>query len=844
MLEIIREENINMKHIMLDEQWEFRRGLGDSLGALEANPCTMVNLPHDGMISLPVKPDAPAASDSGYFPGDVCNYTKYVFIPDEWSNECIGLKFDGVMMHATVEINGCRLAMHHYGYSPFYVDITDYVSFGEENRITININTGVQPSSRWYTGSGLYRGVILCHGPKVHIAADGINVYTKEVSDNMAFLEAEIDICNDSKDNRLVDVSVCLVKEEKEVADEQNKDRGDDCKIAAKVHRLIHVGKEKGETARLSIILDDPLFWSAEEPNLYKVKVTAVDTGIFRTHFVENETKTVDECSSLFGIRTITADAVRGLRINGKTVKLKGGCVHHDNGLLGAVSLYESEARKVMRLKQSGFNAIRTAHNPPSAALVEACDRLGMYIFDEAFDAWGIAKRTGDFSQYFDSFHENELEAFVRRDRIHPSVIMWSIGNEIPERGGLNNGYALATKLVNIIKKLDATRPVSNGICSLWAGLDDYEAKGQNQSQNAKDKDPDIWEKHTEPFTNGLDVVGYNYMEELYERDHELFPERVILGSENFPKEIGYRWPVVEALPYVIGDFTWTAWDYIGEAGIGKAAYVDACDPLIERGPWALMPGEASPFPWRLANDADYDITGRLLPQGAYRRVVWGSKDTWLFSMHPDNYKKTEIISMWGFPAVLKNWNYEGYEGKHVELVVFSAADEVEIILNGQSQGKKPVEKTGSMPRSVKFDLIYEPGVVEAISYVNGQRQSGDKLVTSGKPAKLIVTPERHAIKADGHDLVYVNIDIADEMNRIVTDASVKLNVSLSGEGFIAGFGTGNPVTDEDYTENETISFRGHASAIIRSGYKAGKAVLTVTAPDMEKVQLQIEIIG
>lgn len=809
-----------MKKICIDEGWTFRRGLLDSLGAMEKDPGVLVNLPHDGLISTAVSATADARSDSGYFLGDVCNYTKYVLISDEWKDKSIGLKFDGAMMHASVEINGCKVAEHHYGYSPFYVDITDFVTFGEENRITVNLNTGVQPSSRWYTGSGLFRGLNLMVGPKVHVADDGIYLYTKEVSDNLAICEALIDVCNDSAENRLASVTVSLYK-----------DKSDTC--VTTTNKVIYVNKGKSETARLAFTVENPVLWDCDNPNLYDVKVEVTDVGAYRTHLIENETETTDVANALFGIRTIAVDAVRGLRINGKSTKLKGGCLHHDNGLLGAVSLYESEARKVRKLKETGFNAIRTTHNPPSAALVEACDREGMYIFDEAFDAWGIAKRTGDYSQYFSSWWEKDLTAFVRRDRVHPSVIMWSIGNEIPERGGLNNGYTIATKLAETIKKLDTSRPVSNGVCSLWAGLDDYLAKTQDQSQNANiGTVENLWEKVTDPFTNGLDVVGYNYMEDQYEKDHEMFPDRVIVGSENFPQQIGFRWPLVESLPYVIGDFTWTAWDYLGEAGIGKAVYVTEDDELIEKGSWSLMPPEGSPFPWRTSNDADYDITGRRLAQGAYRSVVWGSEKTHLYSFHPDCYGKVEMMTMWGFPAAVKTWDYRGYEGSPVELIVFSNGDEVALLIDGIEVDRRPVSKERPLPNSVKFETKYKPAKVEAVTYKNGVEISRDSLVSTGTPCRIEVTTEKDALKANGHDVMYVNIDVKDENGLTVTDASINLEISVEGAGFLAGFGTGNPITEEKYTDNTTTTFRGQATAIIRSGYTTGETKITVKAKD------------
>ena len=808
-----------MERIILDEKWTFRRGFCDNLGMLKSNPGVEVNLPHDGMIGTSVLADAPAQMDMGYFTGGLSNYTKYVFIPAEWENECVGLRFDGAMMNVTVDVNGFKAGRQHYGYAPFYVDLTDLVTFGKENRITINVNTSMQPNSRWYTGSGLYRGVELVHGFKVHIANDGIFVYTKEIADGYAFLEAQVDVQNETAEKRLAEVELVLVQDEKQVA--------------ASVKKVIWVDARSTGTARIAFSVKNPLIWDVDDPNLYTVKAAVKNLGVYRTHFVPDaaEACTVDEANTLFGIKTVTADAVRGLRINGKSVKLKGGCLHHDNGLMGAVSLYESEVRKVRKLKEIGFNAIRTTHNPPSSALIEACDRLGMYVFDEAFDAWGMAKRSGDYSQFFDAYWEKDLTAFVRRDRTHPCVVIWSIGNEIPERGGLNDGYALAKKLAEKVRSLDGTRPVSNGLCSFWSGLDDELAEGQSLLQNAiDDSSKDFWEKGTEPFTDGLDIVGYNYMEDFYERDHELFPDRVILGSENFPKEIGFRWSLVEKHPYIIGDFTWTAWDYLGEAGIGKSVFLDPDDPFLKRGPWALMPQESSPYPWRTANDADFDITGVKRPQGDYRSVVWGSGATHLYSVRPENYGKVEMIGPWGFTDVQKNWSYAGYEGKPIELVVFSNAEEVEILVNGKSIGRKKVSFERPLPYSVRFETEYRSGKVEAISYSSGVEISRDVLETSGEAIGLRLVPEKQSMRADGHDVLYVGIEVVDGHGRVVPDAAVTLKARVEGCAILAGFGTGNPITDEGYTDTETTTYRGRALAVLRSGYEKGEAAVIIEA--------------
>ena len=819
-----------MRRICADEKWTFRRGFLDSLSILKEEPGTVVNLPHDGMIGTPVSPDAPARADMGYFTGGLSSYTREFRIPAEWEDGCTGLQFDGAMMNASVEINGCRVCLQHYGYAPFYADLTGLIAYGENNRITVNVNTSMQPNSRWYTGSGLYRSVYLLHGPKLHIAPDGIFMYTKEVTDGYAFLEAQVDIRNASAENRLAETEVFLIRE----------DTGE---TAASAKRVIHVEAGGAETARISLIVREPLLWDAAHPNLYRVRARVRNLGRFRTHLEKEETDTADEAEVLTGIRTVAADPVRGLRINGQPVKLKGGCLHHDNGLLGAVSLYETEARKIRKLKETGFNAVRTTHNPPSAALIEACDRLGMYVFDEAFDAWGIAKRGGDSSQYFDADWEKDLSAFVRRDRSHPCVIIWSTGNEIPERGGLNRGYTLASRLADCVRRLDGTRPVSNGICSFWCGLDDFMAEGMNTVQNAGNETGDLWERGTEPFTNGLDIVGYNYMEDLYEQDHAMFPERVILGSENFPKEIGFRWPLVEKLPYVLGDFTWTAWDYLGEAGIGKSVRLAPGDPLIEKGPWALMPHIASPYPWRTANDADYDITGRLRPQGAYRSVVWGNPQTFVYSCPPETYGKTELVSPWGFTDVRSCWNYPGQEGKPVELLVFSGAQEVELLINGRSAGRKPVGRERPLPCSVRFDTVYTPGKAEAVSYTDGHEVSRAVLATTGDPAGLRIVPEKAAIKADGHDLLYVDIEIVDKDGNLVPDAEIPLALRLDGAASMAGFGTGNPVTDEDYTDNRTASFRGKAQAVLRAGYEPGPFTLAVSGEGLPEETLEGTVI-
>ncbi|MDO4621995.1 MAG: glycoside hydrolase family 2 TIM barrel-domain containing protein [Eubacteriales bacterium] len=839
-----------MKRVSINRGWEFDHGMRSGFSAImESETMRTVDLPHDYMIESEVREDAPAGPASGFYTEGVAYYSRKVEIPAEWKGQEIYLVFDGAMMNATLEINGSKAALHHYGYTPMITDITPYIYYGKENRVTVTLNPGTQPNSRWYSGAGILRSAELLHGDPLHIVEDGIFGYTEKIvyaengDPEYALVKSEISVENLTHENRLAQVDVWLTEDDSDA-------------VILKRSRKIQVNPGSTETAEIRLTVDAPMLWSAEQPHLYRLHAKVTGTEQFVTHVTEAE-KTEDEAEVLFGIRTIEADTRKGLQINGKTVKLKGGCIHHDNGILGAVSLYDSEVRRIRLLQKVGFNAVRTSHNPPSKALLEACDRLGMYVFNEAFDCWGIMKQPGDYSLFFNEDWRGDLTGFVKRDRNHPSVVIWSTGNEIVERGGLNNGYTLAKQLADVVHALDSSRPVSNGICSFWNGLDDEKTEEDikkmremlsgeiNSVQNVDFGAEDLsWEIGTEPFTNGLDIVGYNYMEDKYPKDHELFPERIILGSENYPKEIGKRWPMVESTPYVIGDFTWTAFDYIGEAGIGKSLFVEKDDPRIHMGPMALM-SHGSAFPWRLANDADIDINGNILPQGDYRSVVWGSKATHLYSYDPDTFDLVELLSSWGFTAGVKNWNWKNKENHPVKLLVFSSAEEVEVLVNGVSLGRKKqgeARTTEDLPLSFVFETVYTPGEVVAISYNENEEVSRDRICTVGEPAELRLVPETMEMKADGSSLAYVGVEIVDADGNVVPDAEIALQAEVSGAAGLAGFGSANPITAENYTSGSFHSYRGRALAVLRSKYESGETVLTVKAEGVTGLQASISL--
>ena len=822
--------------IPVNRDWLFDLGILQVNDRIRGNlGSRTVHLPHDYMIESDVFPEAPARAASGYYCAGVAHYSKELVIPAEWAGEQVFLRLDGAMMNATVEVNGSKAALQHYGYAPFEADITNLVYPGETNRIVITVNPSMQPNSRWYSGAGLFRGVSLTHTPKLRVAFGGLSAYTRKIeyardgSAETAFVRASAEIRNEHAENRVAEVAFSLVRE----------DSGETVLTRRTVVQVPPLSKG---TAYTTLTVDRPLLWCAETPNLYRLLVRVTEKAVYTTRMIPCTQPSADTEEVLFGIRTIEADAKHGLRINGRTVKLRGGCLHHDNGVIGAVSLYDAEARKVKKLKGVGFNAIRTTHNPPSAALIEACDRLGMYVFDEAFDVWGMGKEPGDYNQFFETDWEKDLTAFVRRDRCHPSVILWSTGNEITERGGLNDGYGWAVRLAETIRRLDPSRPVSNGICSYWNGLDDQTQREQQRRWEAgMEAGQDLlWEEYTEAFNNGLDVSGYNYMESRYEQDHEMYPERVILGSENFPKEIGVHWPMIEKTPWVIGEFTWTAWDYIGEAGIGKASFYEPGDPRIGN-PW----GEPSPYPWRTANDADFDITGQIRPQGVYRRIVWGSGETAVFSYDPAHFGKAETLSNWGFPGVWPRWNWPGREGKPVQVAVFSAAEETELFVNGESRGRLKAGEASvqGMPLTFLFQTEYRPGTVEAVGYTGGREVSRSMIRTAGRPRAIRLTAETESLRADGASLCYVRAELTDESGLAVPDADVLLTARVSGPAELLGFGSGAPKTEENYTKGSFTAWQGSALAVLRAGCRAGEARLTVSAEGLGTAEIALPVL-
>lgn len=811
-----------MKRTDLDRGWKFRY-TGAIMGVANRSDSAEqeVDLPHDFTIHTDPTPDAPGVRTTGYYKNGTGRYEKTFTLPENAKGKRVYAEFDGAFMNANVLLNGNLVRTHHYGYSPFLADLTKYARFGQENRLEVTISNSAEPNTRWYSGSGLYRHVSLLCAPKKHIAPWGLYAYTERVdADGTAFVRVEIEAVNETSEDADLHVGVRLACE---------------CcgETAAEGRSAVHIPAGETTKARIQLSVPNARIWDIDHPDLYKVCA-----------YLEEDAAAIDEAETLFGIRTISVDPVNGFRLNGRTVKLKGGCVHHENGILGAASFYDAEYRRLKKHKDAGYNAIRCAHNPPSRDMLDCCDRLGLLVLDEAFDCWTLGKNTYDFGLYFKNEWRQELEAMVRRDRNHPSVILWSTGNEIFERSGLHDGYRYARDLAECVRALDSTRFVTNGINGFMNGVSPEEIEKLHvAAEEAKLINPDLkanqspyfdelTEKYLGAFIAPLDVIGYNYSEYRYEPDHKLFPNQVFCGTESFPNKIDEYWEKVESLPYVIGDFTWTSWDYIGEAHIGDVRYDNDMDENISF--WSIP----CLYPWRLANCGDFDICGNPMPQLAFRRIVWGSGETYVVSRHPEHFGVKEIISKWGWPEVEHAWYWPGQENKPVGVDVYSRGDEVELFLNGVSLGKAPAGKANHY--TAKFTLSYVPGKLEAVSYKDGKEISRDEIETCGEAADIAITLEKPVLAADGQSLCYAMIEVTDAQGRRVPNAALKAEASVSGAASLQGFGSGNPCTEENYTSGVFTTYKGRVTAIVRAGFEPGEAVLKIKIDGLGEKEAKI----
>ena len=776
-----------------------------------------ITLPHDAMIEKPANPDSLNGGNTGFRDGDVYTYVKMLHAPEEYKEKTIMLKFEGVYMNAFVYVNGQLAAKSPFGYTTFYAPLNDFLKYGEDNEIRVQVRAGAMTNSRWYSGAGIYRDVYLLESGLTHIVPEGVQVKTENADDAYATLKVATELENKTAVTQdLVIETVIKDNEENVVAKE--------CTFAT-----IFAGENR--TLQQRILVDNPKLWSAENPKLYT----------FETKVYENtEAKELlDEAVDTFGIRTLAVDAKRGFRVNDKSVNLRGGCIHHDSGLLGAATYEDAQYRQILKMKEAGFNAIRMSHHPMAPAMLRACDEIGMYVMDETFDMWNRLKSNYDYGLYFQEWWEKDVTAMVRKDYNHPSVVLYSVGNEIPEIG-TDKGAQTCQEISDKIRSLDNTRYTLASINGVFAAGDAVDQIVADVAANLSAEDKidgnvndfmslmdahmdeivvhDAISKRLEKACAGIDVAGYNYMTARYEKDGETYPNRVIVGSETYPPEIARNWDLVERLPHVIGDFTWTGWDYIGEAGVGIPAYK-----------WGEG-GFGAGFPAQLAYPGDFDITGFRRPASYYREAVFGlSKKPYITVQNPTHYGEFLIKTPWVISDSTANWNWNGMEGKPAIVEVYAQGDEVELFLNETSLGKKPAGKEAGF--RTLFETTYEPGTLVAVSYENGQEIGRSELATAGAERVLAVEQEVYAgLKHSEQELVYVQVEMRDQNGVLAADDNQKITLSVDGEVEVLGFGSGNPKPNYNFNEGVTELFGGRAQIIIKKPEE--DVTLTVTTGD------------
>ena len=795
-------------------------------------PFRPVTLPHDAMVERErAAPGGEATMEGGagaYFPGGTYEYRKTFSVPEEQRGKRILFEFEGVYRDAVVFINGDYAGQRPFGYSHFFIDADRFLRFGEDEDNEIRVEARTHRDSRWYTGAGIYRDTWMLVGEVVRIAPDGVRVTTPDIDGERAVVEVATRVENDSLAIRTVDVVT-------EVRD------ADGSVVASDVSKATVLPGEPA-TVRQRLYVRAPLRWSPDAPALYDATVTLKDLD------ADVDTETVT-----FGIRSLSLDPEHGLRINGETVKLRGACVHHDNGVLGAATFARAEERRVRLLKDAGFNAIRMSHNPMSKAMLDACDRLGMLVVDEAFDVWTSGKSEFDYSLNFPEWWERDIEAMAAKDFNHPSVIMYSIGNEIPETGS-PLGAAWGRKLAEKVRSLDHTRYVTNAVNGMLAVMSELgklrpqsqekaadagegEEKGINtlmadagDMMNAISASGLVTEKTAESFAV-LDVAGMNYAEARYALDKDLFPNRIILGTETFPTRIDGNWRLVKQHGHVIGDFTWTGWDYLGEVGIGRPQYLTPDTP---------RPSHTAPYPYLVAGCGDLDITGHRRPASYYREIVFGLRtQPYLAVRRPEHHDKTYAGTPWAWSDTVATWTWPGSEGEPVTIEVYGDADEVELLVNGRSLGRQPVGEDHRF--RTEFDTTYEPGELLAIAYRDGTETGRHTLRSATGPVRLHTETDRPVITANGGDLAYITLTLTDPDSTLHTAADRPVRLEVSGPGVLLGFGSADPSTEERFDATERRTHEGRALAVLRPT-GLGKIRLLATAPECEPVEALVTV--
>ena len=827
--------------------WKLIKGSTSSLLSMLIGGGNMseVNLPHDAMIHEPVSPDTRNGAQTGFFPGGEYVYLKSLKAPGEWRGKTVILEFEGVYQTAMVYING-NLAAHNLdGYSNFYVTLDPYLEYGKENEIKVIADNSGEPNSRWYSGSGIYRNVKLMIGNKIHIPADGVRITTLDVSEESAVIEIESVLKNLSTEvKKTVQVNTVILK---------------DGICAAEDTTEVTMFPAAEEKIRQRICILKPTLWDLDSPELYQCVVK-----------IRTEEEELDEVQEMFGIRQFSLDVEHGLRINGKTVKLRGTCIHHDNGVIGAATLERAEERRCRQIKEAGFNSIRSSHHPMSKAMLNACDQYGVLVMDELSDVWTYHKNPHDLALHFTDCWETSVRAMVAKDYNHPCVVLYSSGNEIPELG-LQSGARMNRQICNLFHELDRTRYTTTGIngmmaasfsCGLEPILNDIipELKAENHAE----KSSDAAEKRTqdsgsqgganafnsymsimkgdgadrfathplltkaiEESALAADITGLNYLTARHELEKELHPNRTVLGTETYPAEMVRLWKIVKENPHMLGDFTWTGYDYLGEAGCGIFHY----DGKVNF---------SSIYPERAAYIGDINLIGYRRPVSYLREIVFGiRKEPYIAVERLNRYGMECKKSAWMLKDNIASWTWPGYEGKPAIVDIYADAEEVELFLNGKSLGKKPCGEAHEY--TATYEITYDPGELLAVSYQDGAESGRFMLKTACEKVELCAEADRYEIKADGEDLSFVTVRLTDENGVENLFASKNITVSVEGDGTLQGYGSADPAVTRSYDDTACETYDGYVMAVVRAGIRPGTIKVTFSAEGCEPKTVQIQ---
>ncbi|HVO76082.1 MAG TPA: glycoside hydrolase family 2 TIM barrel-domain containing protein, partial [Ignavibacteriaceae bacterium] len=661
-----------------------------------------------------------------------------------------------------------------YGYTSFYYDLTPYLKLNNENVIAVRVDNSRQTNCRWYSGSGIYRHVYLYVTDPVYIDDWGVAITASEVSSERALIRIKTVIKNKTPLQQQFILSI-------QISDKKTNMVG-----SGDVDVELPADNEKEVVQTISV--KNPLLWSPETPVLYYAKIK-----------IMRDNKKIDGIRTTFGIRYISFSSEKGFQLNGKPVKLNGGCLHHDNGCLGAAAFDRAEVRKVELMKSAGFNAVRTSHNPPSPAFLDACDSLGLMVIDEAFDGWKESKVPHDYSEFFDDWWKRDLESMVKRDCNHPSIIIWSIGNEIIERTK-PEAVQTAKMLAGYIHQTDSTRPVTSAMTTWDQG----------------------WEVF-DPLMAQHDICGYNYQIQRAFSDHKRVPSRIIVQTESYPRDAFSNWDIVQNNNYIVGDFVWTARDYLGESGIGRYYYPGEPDGEF----W-----QRDMFPWHGAYCGDIDLIGWRKPISHYRNILWNGTEKLYMAVKEPNPDNGEIKeTQWSVWPAWESWTWPGLEGKDLQVEVYSKYPEVRLYLNDKLIEEKPTAK--DQEYKAIFNIKYSPGLLKAVGLKDNKEIESTILKTAGNPAGIKLTADRNKIIADGQDLSFVAVQITDEEGNIQPNADNKLLFTLDGPGIIAGLSNANLKDSDQYAGNSLKAWHGRALVVVRSTHNTGEIILKVTSPGL-----------